>query len=68
MAVILMTHFSTTYKDKGGQEISYFESDGSILKIELRGIQFSGASFDYLGTFLEHLEEAKNLFDLNENK
>ncbi len=62
-----MTHFTTTYKDKTGQEESYFESDGSSLKIELRGIQFSGISFDYLHPSSEKLEEAKMLFELNQD-
>lgn len=62
-----MTHFNTTYKDKSGQEISQFESNGSALKIELRGIQFSGTSFDYLEPLSEHLEEAKKKFELNQD-
>jgi hypothetical protein len=62
------THFTTIYKDKNGQENSYFESDGSVLKIKLRGIQFSGISFDYLKPSSFQLEEAQKLFEFNDDK
>lgn len=67
LAVILMTHFNTTFEDKGGQEISHFESDGSILKINLRGVDFSGTSFEYLEPSSEQLEKGKELFELNQD-
>lgn len=43
-----MKKYKAIYRDKHGTEISEFQSNGSELKIELRGIEFSGNCFEEL--------------------
>jgi len=43
-----MKNYKATYEDKFGIETSNFQSDGSLLKIELRGIEFRGICFEVL--------------------
>ena len=43
-----MKKYKTTYEDKFGTERSEFQSDGSELKIKLRGIEFKGICFESL--------------------
>ena len=61
-----MTIFNVTYKDDKGEEITFFESDGSTLNIKLRGINFTGKSFDYLEPS-EDFQKANELFKLNQD-
>ena len=61
-----MTIFNVTYKDDKGEEITFFESDGSTLNIKLRGINFIGKSFDYLEP-VDDFQKAKELFKLNQD-
>lgn len=58
--------YPTEYKDSKGTEHSKFRTDGETLKINLRGIEFEG-HFWTLTPIEEQKENAKKLFELNEN-
>ena len=57
--------YPTTYTDKFGQEKTRIYNDGKNLSMQLRGIDFRGASFDDFVTNMESVDLLKILFPLH---
>lgn len=61
----MILEYPTKYQDRRGTEFSKFISDGTTLKITLRGVEFIGHFWE-LTPIPEQFDKAKKLFDLNE--